>query len=242
MWILLVVVLVFSIVLNILKPSIKGRTGESLVGIILEKLPSTEYRTIHNLLLKTDKGTSQIDYSVVSVYGIFVIEVKNYKGWITGSEYDNQWTQTIYHSKHRFMNPIHQNYGHVKAIESILNDSSIPVYPIVTFSGDCELMVESEHSDVVLWGDLNKTIQKHSLKPVMDIKRAEEITALLGSRDIDNKENRKKHVQEIHQEQDKIRAGTCPRCGGRLVVKHGRYGDIYGCSNYPRCRFTKDIS
>ncbi|MCR4681811.1 MAG: topoisomerase DNA-binding C4 zinc finger domain-containing protein [Clostridiales bacterium] len=31
----------------------------------------------------------------------------------------------------------------------------------------------------------------------------------------------------------------CPRCGGDLVLRHGKYGDFYGCSNYPECRFIK---
>ena len=38
-------------------------------------------------MLPTEKGSTQIDHIVVSLYGIFVIETKNYKGWITGSPY-----------------------------------------------------------------------------------------------------------------------------------------------------------
>ena len=32
---------------------------------------------------------------------------------------------------------------------------------------------------------------------------------------------------------------VCPRCGGKLVERTGRYGAFYGCANYPRCRFTR---
>ena len=32
----------------------------------------------------------------------------------------------------------------------------------------------------------------------------------------------------------------CPRCGAKLVRRHGRYGDFYGCSNFPDCRYTQD--
>lgn len=35
-------------------------------------------------------------------------------------------------------------------------------------------------------------------------------------------------------------AEACPRCGGELVKRSGRYGPFYGCSNYPRCRYTRD--
>ena len=31
----------------------------------------------------------------------------------------------------------------------------------------------------------------------------------------------------------------CPICKGKLVLRKGRYGDFYGCENYPDCKFTK---
>lgn len=30
----------------------------------------------------------------------------------------------------------------------------------------------------------------------------------------------------------------CPECGAPVVVKNGKYGEFYGCSNYPACKFT----
>lgn len=35
---------------------------------------------------------------------------------------------------------------------------------------------------------------------------------------------------------------VCENCGAPLVKKRGRYGDFYGCSNYPKCRYTKQIT
>lgn len=35
--------------------------------------------------------------------------------------------------------------------------------------------------------------------------------------------------------------GLCPKCGGRLRVCTGRNGEFIGCSNYPDCRYTKDV-
>ena len=31
----------------------------------------------------------------------------------------------------------------------------------------------------------------------------------------------------------------CPRCGGFMVKRKGRYGTFYGCTNYPRCNYTE---
>lgn len=38
-----------------------------------------------------------------------------------------------------------------------------------------------------------------------------------------------------------VKKEVCPKCGGKLVEKHGKYGDFIGCSNYPKCRYTHDV-
>jgi DNA topoisomerase I len=41
---------------------------------------------------------------------------------------------------------------------------------------------------------------------------------------------------------DGVDPRACPSCGdGRLSLKSGRYGAFIGCSNYPECRFTRQI-
>lgn len=32
----------------------------------------------------------------------------------------------------------------------------------------------------------------------------------------------------------------CPKCGGELVKRNGRFGEFWGCSNYPDCKYTKN--
>jgi ssDNA-binding Zn-finger/Zn-ribbon topoisomerase 1 len=34
---------------------------------------------------------------------------------------------------------------------------------------------------------------------------------------------------------------TCPKCGGKLVERKGKYGDFLGCYNYPKCRYTEKL-
>ncbi len=34
---------------------------------------------------------------------------------------------------------------------------------------------------------------------------------------------------------------VCDKCGGAMVIRHGKYGDFYSCSNFPKCRNTKPI-
>lgn len=35
---------------------------------------------------------------------------------------------------------------------------------------------------------------------------------------------------------------TCPKCGGFMVKKPGKYGEFYGCCNYSMCEYTMNIS
>ncbi|MEO5913818.1 MAG: nuclease-related domain-containing protein [Luteolibacter sp.] len=70
-------------------PAFKGWLGEMMViRFGLRKLDPALYQTFHDLYLPRPdgQGSTQIDHVVVSPFGIFVIETKNYRGWIFGSE------------------------------------------------------------------------------------------------------------------------------------------------------------
>ena len=49
------------------------------------------------------------------------------------------------------------------------------------------------------------------------------------------------HVAGIHMMQTNLEQGICPRCGGKLVLRNGKNGEFYGCSNFPKCKFTRNI-
>lgn len=42
---------------------------------------------------------------------------------------------------------------------------------------------------------------------------------------------------------EEIDYSRCPRCGGKLEIRHGPYGSFYGCHNYPitGCKYTRKI-
>lgn len=46
------------------------------------------------------------------------------------------------------------------------------------------------------------------------------------------------NVQVVEEESK----GTCPKCGGNLLEKSGRFGRFIACSNYPDCNYTKPFS
>lgn len=83
-------------------------------------------------------STTQIDHLLLSPYGLFVIETKNYKGWIFGGERQKTWTQKLYKNSYKFQNPIHQNYKHIKVLEQLLADIIEPdqLHSVIVFMPD----------------------------------------------------------------------------------------------------------
>lgn len=103
---------------------ILGRKAELQLAKLLKKQLSPEYVHYHNLILKTAQGDlTEIDHLIVSPYGVFVIEVKNYQGWIFGGEHQAQWVVQHYRRKHSFQNPLRQNFKHTEAVAHLLDIS-----------------------------------------------------------------------------------------------------------------------
>ncbi|MGA1932470.1 nuclease-related domain-containing protein [Arcobacter sp. YIC-464] len=119
-------------------PIVKGIIGEKSVYIVLNNLLNKEkYFIMQDITLEKKDDTTQIDLIVFSIYGIFVIEVKNYKGWIFGNTNQKTWTQSIYKKKNKFQNPLYQNYKHIKFLEETLNISMNNIFKnVVVFTGD----------------------------------------------------------------------------------------------------------
>ncbi|MCD6422224.1 type I DNA topoisomerase, partial [bacterium] len=55
----------------------------------------------------------------------------------------------------------------------------------------------------------------------------------------------KKKDAEIKKEEvvnEKVLARRCPKCGGKLVVKLGRFGRFISCENFPRCDYKESLN
>ena len=211
---------------------IKGKKGEFIVSFILNRLPKNRYLVINDIMLKSEEGTTQIDHIVLSKYGIFVIETKNYKGWIYGNEYADKWTQNLFGYKYNFLNPIRQNYGHVKVLEKLLNMEENNFFAIVVFPSAAT--IKNNYKSPVIYNlKINKYIKKYQEEIISDDINELKNKILLAN--INTKEVRKKHVIDIQRKVDEYEHNICPKCGGKLIVKNGKYGYFKGCSNYPNC-------
>lgn len=259
--VVLVIAFVLAIIIGICiayvnSPRIIGRIGEAEVRQVLSRLPA-EYKVLNDVVLKTKSGTTQIDHIVVSKFGVFAIETKNYRGQIYGDDDRQEWKQIIvtevtyrrkwwkeytYVTKNMLYNPVKQCLGHAYEIKRLCPEVTyLQVKPIVVFTGRADLSGVRSQYDVIDISYLLSLIESYQ-----DIKISDASVKLIYNRlvecNVRDTVSDKEHIKNVRRAaqttDSMIESGICPRCGGRLVYREGRYGSFIGCSNYPRCRFT----
>lgn len=217
----------------------KGERGEALISSLLGDTVAGEKYIINDLLITTETGsTCQIDHIVINKFGIWVIETKNYSGIIYGNENRQEWTQVLAYGnvKNRFYNPIKQNKTHIYHLSKLLKPN-IKIYNIVVF-------INADISNV----SANGVCNENEIENVIDSGSETVLTAA----DMDAYYNKlltyksdpllaKDHVKNIEILKNNLKDGICPRCGAQLVVHKGKNGEFWGCSNYPNCKFTKNL-
>ena len=237
-------------------PRQKGKRGELRIHDILMRLPD-EYYVMDDVMLKTTNGTTQIDHIVVSKYGVFAIETKNYRGDIYGNDNSQEWKQIIvtkvtypkkpwktytYVTKNQLYNPVKQAVGHMYKIKENLKEwPYLKVIPIVVFTRNADLSRVSSQNHVIHDNALLSTIQSYQTSFIKDTD-VKVVVERISSKNIRESIDKKTHVRNVKEAKYrtdlKIASGICPQCGGRLVQRNGKYGSFYGCSNYPKCKFT----
>ncbi|AGQ92288.1 nuclease [Vibrio parahaemolyticus O1:Kuk str. FDA_R31] len=226
---------------------LKGVFGEFLVNRLLSKLPESDYTLIKDVTLPTNDGTTQVDHIVVSRYGIFVVETKNMKGWIFGSVRQKQWTQKIYRHSSKFQNPLHQNYKHIKALETLLGCSEEHLHSVIVFIGDSTFKTEMPPNVTYARGSI-RYIQQFNDVVFSDndyARLTESINRLKLKRGVITDLKHRKHVKEVVA--SKVSSNECPRCGSEMVLRETKRGEnigkqFWGCSTFPKCRAVKQFN
>jgi hypothetical protein len=109
----LLLVFVLGYLLGRYRASSFQNRGEALVCRELQaNLSGPDYHLLNHITLKLKNGTTQIDHILVSRFGVFVIETKDYKGWIFANAKHATWTQVLYRLKFKFQMAFPQTYRH----------------------------------------------------------------------------------------------------------------------------------
>ncbi len=238
----IIFILVVIALLKRRRKTVKGWIGEKITSAGMWALLDRDtYRRIDDVIVPASDGTTQIDHVIVSVYGIFVIETKNIKGWIFGSPENDKWTQSIFGKKSQFQNPIKQNYRHTKCLSEYLRLDHEIFKPIVFFIGDCTFKTPMPSN--VMSSGLVPYI-KDFRQPCLTPQQVTEIETSLRKLKQDNPISRDTHLDSLRERHELTT--ICPRCGGQLVQRVAKSGKsagepFLGCSNFPRCRYKKAV-
>lgn len=60
--------------------------------------------------------------------------------------------------------------------------------------------------------------------------------------EIMNISNGREMAKEVTNDVNIVDRVICSKCGSEMIFKKGKYGEFYGCSNYPKCRNTKNLN
>lgn len=239
----------------------KGERGEHKASKVADKaLAGHNAISMCDVYLPWPDGrTAQIDQIIIADSGIYVLEVKNYKGWIFGNERNQYWTQVLTTGirgesiKNRLYNPIKQNETHISCIRRNIRDYTVPIHSVIVFSNESEFKDVTYYSPdvyVVYQSRLKSTLRDidNQYKGILSDEDIERISAKLTM--AASSTDKSNHVQKVHASQDIRRErearGVCPRCGADLVVRTAKSGPnagskFLGCSRYPECRYTRNI-
>lgn len=149
-------------------------------------------------MLPTQYGTTQIDHVVVSRYGVFVIETKNYRGNIYGSKDASEWKQYTRYDVYSMINPIHQNDLHVKCVDKYLQNLGInsKLISIIVFTHRARVKVNQNVCDIVYTDELLLNILSYSDFQLSQ-EEVEQIYNKLLTENIISKEARREHIKRI---------------------------------------------
>ncbi|HEX7026891.1 MAG TPA: NERD domain-containing protein [Gammaproteobacteria bacterium] len=204
-------------------------------------LNTDTYRRLHNVILPTKNGTTQIDHLLVSPFGVFIVETKNLKGWIFGSEDQAKWTQSLYGKNYSFQNPTRQTFRQKKALSEYLNINESFIYTVIYFVGDCKFKTNMPRN--VIRSGLSSYIKRHANR-ILSSEEIERIIKLLNKHVSESTITARDHIKSLRERHSSTT--VCPKCGYNLVKRIARKGQnagskFLGCENYPRCRFTKNV-
>ena len=212
LWVFILIIILVSFLKS---PIGKGMIGEFIVNLSAKFfLDKNTYHLIKNVTLPTESGTTQIDHIIVSKYGIFVVETKNMKGWIFGSEKQSNWTQKIYKNTVSFQNPLRQNYKHTKTLASLLNIDHDKLFPVIVFVGDSEFKTEMPDNVTYCRGFLKYVRSKRQI--LFNSLEVENIVGSIGKiRLKENFQTHRDHVQHLkslHSPKTNVESNVAKKC------------------------------
>lgn len=233
----------------------KGLKGEN--NIIFElKNCQIPMVCIHNLYLICEDVRSQIDFVFVTRDKVYVVESKNLYGEIEINE-RGEFFRVYKGNSTRMYSPLTQCEHHLntmKLLRKSIKKEEFPrlftekyyedhYHPLIVISNPtCKLNIDKAPKEIV-----DKIIHTDQLASY--IQKNDDITNYITQRAMENFSNFYSHYHQenprnyMEQFRNLVPPPTCPTCGAPLTIREAKKGKyvgtkFYGCSTYPKCRFT----
>ncbi|MBR4879766.1 MAG: NERD domain-containing protein [Clostridia bacterium] len=215
---------------------------------------------LRDIYIEYEDYKAQIDFIVVTKKLTFIIECKNLYGNI---EIDNKggFTRiTEFDGKKKregIYSPITQNERHIALLRKRNRDMMNPVSRVLAKLTGYNF--DDYHKAVVVIANPKTVVNdKFATKDVKDkVIRADQLIEYINAANAKSKAvvsndremedfakmfidmNKTNPTDYVKKYRDQVEA-TCPECGGELVLRSGKFGEFYGCSNYPQCKYTRN--
>lgn len=223
----------------------RGTVGEYRTDYVLnnDALKELSYlRTISNVYVENNGNYTEIDVIALTEKGIYVMESKNYKGWIYGRAEDTNWTQCFKNGeKYKFYNPVKQNEGHINKLSQYLGVDKDKMFSFIIFSDLGTLKsVPAPTSNMCIINRYNLLwVMKSELNRRPTIFTRREINELYAKLLPLTQKTEAEKQQHIDRVKGYTTGDICPYCQKPLRLINGPYGKFYGCTGYPNCKFKR---
>jgi transposase-like protein len=231
-------------------------TGNELTGSLGEWLAKQYSKSfpgalvLHDVLIDgAQQHTSQIDLVIIGGKGIYVVEMKMYTdAKVYGDTSRSKWYYYNHGTKYEIYSPLKQNQKHVQYLKAFLKDfGEVPCFNIVTMVCDDFKVSGGFEGNTVLCNSLPamKRAILHIAQnnpEIWDEAKKQEIYHYIVQHQHTGKAARLEHKENVvaykSSLEDLNQRKICPYCKSALVLRKGKYGEFYGCSNYPKCKYT----
>ncbi len=103
------------------------------------------------------------------------------------------------------------------------------------FTADLEEQLDRISNNEIAWRDLLRDFWRDFTATIGDIKD-------LGVAQVIDALNEMLGPHLFPAREDGVDPRQCPNCGGQLSLKLSKFGGFIGCTNYPECRYTRQLT
>ena len=159
-----------------------GNRGEAIIFNQLKWLINDRDRVLTNVEVIYDHKKSELDCVIINENGVFIIEVKNFRGQLYGREEDNLWQKCKVSRRGNFYedtvrNPVGQVKRHIYLLSHYLKSYGINVWieGYVIFVNDnspCKseyILNDIDELELILHDKMRKQLNKKQMNQIFEL-------------------------------------------------------------------------